>query len=37
MSEILGSRDLLKLGYAEDELLLEDTSLCTVCSWTYPN
>lgn len=34
MSEIFSSSDLLKLGYQEDELLLEDPSLCTVCSST---
>jgi hypothetical protein len=34
MSEIFTSSDLLKLGYQDDELLLEDPSLCTVCSST---
>jgi hypothetical protein len=34
MSEILNSNDLMKLGYAEDDLLLDDPSLCTICSST---
>lgn len=34
MSGIFSSNDLLKLGYEEDELLLEDASLCSVCSYT---
>lgn len=37
MSEILNSNDLLKLGYADDDLLLEDASLCSLCSYTCAN
>jgi len=32
--EALTAEDLLELGYGDDEFLLEDQSLCTVCSWT---
>lgn len=32
--DIVSSSDLLKLGYQEDELLLEDVSLCSVCTET---
>ena len=31
---VLTATDLLKLGFEEDPLLLEDVSLCTVCSHT---
>jgi hypothetical protein len=31
---VLTAADLLKLGFEEDPLLLEDMSLCTVCSYT---
>jgi hypothetical protein len=31
---VLTAADLLKLGFEEDPLLLEDVSLCTVCSDT---
>jgi hypothetical protein len=34
MSEILNSNDLMKLGYAEDDLLLDDPSLCGACTST---
>jgi hypothetical protein len=33
-SEPLNAADLLQLGYVDDPLLLEDVSLCTVCSVT---
>jgi hypothetical protein len=32
--DIVSSSDLLKLGYQEDELLLEDVSLCGQCTFT---
>jgi hypothetical protein len=28
------SEDLLELGYENDQFLLEDPSLCSLCSWT---
>lgn len=34
MSKILTAADLLQMGYVDDPLLLEDVSLCTVCSGT---
>jgi hypothetical protein len=34
MSNVFSSNDLLKLGYADDELMLEDVSLCSVCTFT---
>jgi hypothetical protein len=34
MANILSSSDLLMLGYQEDDLLLEDASLCSLCSYT---
>jgi hypothetical protein len=34
MSEIFSSSDLLRLGYEQDELLLEDMSLCALCTST---
>jgi hypothetical protein len=34
MPEVFSSSDLLRLGYEQDELLLEDMSLCTVCTLT---
>lgn len=30
----LTAEDLMELGYENDPFLLEDPSLCTVCSWT---
>lgn len=35
--EPLTADDLLKLGYEDDAFMLEDPSLCTVCSWTSSN
>lgn len=35
--ELLTAEDLLKLGYEDDAFLLEDSSLCSVCSWTNSN
>ena len=32
--EILTAADLLKLGFEEDSALLEELSLCSVCSYT---
>ncbi|MEO3779505.1 hypothetical protein ABGB16_22220 [Micromonospora sp. B11E3] len=32
--EPLTAEDLLELGYGDDEFLLEDPSLCTLCTWT---
>ena len=32
--ESLTADDLLKLGYEDDAFLLEDPSLCTLCSLT---
>jgi hypothetical protein len=33
----LNAEDLLQLGYVDDPLLLEDVSLCTLCSVTCKN
>ncbi|MGH3757452.1 hypothetical protein [Actinophytocola sp.] len=33
-SQPMSAADLLKLGYENDALLLEDMSLCSNCSWT---
>lgn len=30
----LTADDLLRMGYVDDPLLLEDVSLCSVCSYT---
>jgi len=32
--ETLTAEDLVQLGYEDDPFLLEDPSLCTLCSWT---
>jgi hypothetical protein len=32
--ESITSEDLMELGYENDEFLLEDPSLCSLCSWT---
>ena len=32
--EVIDASDLLRMGYADDAMLLEDASLCTVCSVT---
>jgi hypothetical protein len=34
LPEPLNAADLLKLGYVDDPLLLEDMSLCTLCTET---
>jgi len=35
MSEqTITAEDLMELGYGDDPFLLEDPSLCTLCSWT---
>ena len=34
LPEAVTAADLLKLGFEEDRLLLEDVSLCTVCTDT---
>jgi len=31
---VLTAADLLKLGFEDDQLLLEDMSLCTLCTST---
>jgi len=31
---VLTAADLLKLGFEDDQLLLEDVSLCTLCTNT---
>ena len=34
ISQPVSADDLLKLGFEDDSLLMEDNSLCTLCSWT---
>jgi hypothetical protein len=34
LTEPLNAADLLQLGFEDDPLLLEDPSLCTLCSFT---
>jgi hypothetical protein len=34
VTEAMTAADLLKLGFDDDRLLLEDVSLCTLCSYT---
>lgn len=34
LSEPLDATDLMQLGYGDDALLLEDVTLCTLCSHT---
>ncbi|WP_439658466.1 hypothetical protein ACSHWB_39730 [Lentzea sp. HUAS TT2] len=34
MPERLNADDLLRMGYVDDQLLLEDVSLCSLCSHT---
>lgn len=34
LTEPLNAADLLRLGYVDDPLLLENLSLCTLCSHT---
>lgn len=34
MSKVLTATDLLQMGYVDDPLLLEDVSLCQLCSYT---
>ena len=34
LPEVATAADLLKLGFEDDQLLLEDASLCTVCTST---
>lgn len=34
MEKIVDANDLLTLGFEDDALLMEDNSLCTLCSWT---
>ena len=34
MEKIVDANDLLTMGFEDDALLMEDNSLCTLCSWT---
>lgn len=34
MEKIVDANDLLTMGFEDDALLMEDNSLCSVCSWT---